>query len=238
MHDAVGAAPLRQYSHKRTRGQRIPALRSRQQDNSSPLACCRYQKIETVRRKARLNHHGTGVPVLRRQKPGVAALLLLMEDGKLAKVSRCRGLPFFRQKGRTCDENPPAYADPFHLQVGVSVKAFANPDRHIDTLVNEIDPPVGHDTLEPQQRMGGKKARHRSRDRALEAERAAQSNKTARFSLHSKRGLLRGFSLDDRSPRMLEDLLANLGQTKPSRSPIEQPHAEPLLQQSDATADS
>jgi hypothetical protein len=75
-------------------------------------------------------------------------------------------------------------ADPLHLQVGVSIKTFANPDRHVDTLVNEIDPPIGYDTLKPQQWMGGKEARHGSSNRALESERAAQSNKPARFSLH------------------------------------------------------
>jgi hypothetical protein len=108
MHDAIDAAPLRQYTHKRTRGKRVSTLRGRQQYNSSSLACCRDQKVEAARRKARLNHHGTGVPVLRRQKPGVAALLLLMEDGELAKVSWCRGLPLLGQEGRTCYKNPPA----------------------------------------------------------------------------------------------------------------------------------
>jgi hypothetical protein len=169
--------------------------------------------------------------------PDVATLLLHMEDGKLAKVGWRRGFPFLGQEGRTCDNNPPACAYPLHLQVGVSVETFANPDRHIDTLVNEIDPPIGYDTLKPQQWMGGKEARHGSRDRALQSERAAQSNKPARFSLHSKRGLLGSLSLDDRSARMLEDLLTDLGQPKSPRGPIEQPHAEPLLQQGDATTD-
>jgi len=123
------------------------------------------------------------------------------------------------------------------LQVGVGVKAFANPDRHVDSFMNEIDPPIGYDTLEPQQRMGGKEVRNGSSNCALESERAAQSNKPARLSLHPKRGLLGGLSLDDRRARMLEDLLADLGQTESSRGSIEQPHAEPLLQQSDAPTD-
>ena len=184
MHNAVDAAPLRQHTHKRTRGKRGSALRGRQQCNSSPLARSRYQNVKAARRKARLDRHRTGVPVVRRKMPDIATLLRLIEDGELAKVSWCRGLPFLRQEGRTCDKDPPAYADPLHLQVGVGVKAFANPDRHVDTLVNEIDPPIGYDTLKPQQWMGGKEARHGSSDRALESERAAQSNKPARFSLH------------------------------------------------------
>jgi hypothetical protein len=107
-----------------------------------------------------------------------------MEDGELAKVSWCRGLPLLGQEGRTCYRIRLLKADPLHLQVGVSIKTFANPDRHVDTLVNEIDPPSGYDTLKPQQWMGGKEARHGSSNRALESERAAQSNKPARFSLH------------------------------------------------------
>jgi hypothetical protein len=143
--------------------------------------------------------------------PDVASLLLLMEDGKLAKVSWCCGFPFLCQEGRTCDKKPPARADALYLQVGVGVKTFANPDRHVDTLVNEINPPIGYDTLKSQQRVGGKEARHGSGNRALESKWAAQSNKPARFSLHSKRGFLGSFSFDYRSARMLEDLLADLG---------------------------
>jgi hypothetical protein len=41
-------------------------------------------------------------------------------------------------------------ADPLHLQVGVGVETFPNPDRHIDTFVDQIDPPIGDDTLQPQ----------------------------------------------------------------------------------------
>jgi hypothetical protein len=36
---------------------------------------------------------------------------------------------------------------------------------------------------------------------------------------------------------MFENLLADLGQAESSRGSIEQPHSEPLLQQSDATTD-
>jgi len=205
--------------------------------HSSPLACGRYQNIEATRRKARLDRHGTGVLVVRRKMPDVATLLLLMEDGKLAKLRWCRRFAFLRQEGRTCDKDPPAYADPLHLQVSIGVKAFANPDRHVDSFMNEIDPPIGYDALEPQQRMGGKEARHGSNNRALESERAAQSNKPARLSLHSKRGLLSSFSLDDGGTRMLEDLLADLGQTESSRRSIKQPYAKPLLQQRYAPTD-
>ncbi len=56
--------------------------------------------------------------------------------------------------------------------------------------------------------------------------------------MHSKCGLLGGFSLDDRRARMFEDLLADLGQTKPSRRSIKQSYAEPLLQQRNAPTDS
>jgi hypothetical protein len=86
--------------------------------------------------------------------------------------------------------------------------------------------------------MGGKETRHRGRNRALKSERTAQSNEPARLCLHSQRGFLGGFGLDDRRMRMFEDLLADLGQTKPPRRSIEQSHAESLLQQSDAPADS
>ncbi len=104
--------------------------------------------------------------------------------------------------------------------------------------MNEIDPPIGYDTLKPQQWMGGKEARHGSSNRALKSERTAQSNKPARLCLHSQRGLLGSFSLDDRGMCMLKDLLAHMGQTKPPRRSIEQPHAEALLQQGNAPADS
>jgi len=97
------------------------------------------------------------------------------------------------------------------LQVGVGVEAFANPDRHVDTFMNEINPPIGYDTLKSQQRMGGKETRHGSGNRTLESKWTTQSNKPARLSLHSKRGFLGSFSLDYRGARMLEDLLADLG---------------------------
>jgi hypothetical protein len=61
------------------------------------------------------DRHGTGVPVVRRKMPDVATLLLLMEDGKLAKLRWCRRFTFLRQEGRTCDNDPPAYADPLRV---------------------------------------------------------------------------------------------------------------------------
>src|SRR5258705_10006178 len=43
---------------------------------------------QSVLRISMFDRHGTGVPVVRRKMPDVATLLLLMEDGKLAKL-RC-----------------------------------------------------------------------------------------------------------------------------------------------------
>src|SRR6476659_9032072 len=106
MQDAVDAAPLRQHSNERSGGERLSAVRGRQQGNSGPLACGRYQDIETTCREARLDRHGTGVPVVRRKMPDVTTLLLLVEDGNHAKVSWCPGFPSLRQEGRTCDKNP------------------------------------------------------------------------------------------------------------------------------------
>jgi hypothetical protein len=86
--------------------------------------------------------------------------------------------------------------------------------------------------------MGSQEARHRGRNRTLKPERTTQSNEPTWFSLHSKCDLLRSFSLDDRRPRMFEDLLADLCQTKSSRRSIKQSYAEPLLKQCNAPADS
>jgi hypothetical protein len=123
------------------------------------------------------------------------------------------------------------------LQVGVGVEALPNADRNIDPFVNEVDPAIGCDALNAQLREGGKEARQGTDKRLLKSERAAQSNQPAGLGLHSKRGLLGGLSLDHRRARMFEDLLADLGQAEASRGSIEQPHSEPLLQQSDAPAD-
>jgi hypothetical protein len=101
---------------------------------------------------------------------------------------------------------------------------------------DEIDPPIGYDALERQQRMGGKEPRHGRSNCALESERAALSNKSARLRL--QRRLLGSLGLDDGGTRMLEDLLAHLDQTESPRRPIEQPYAEPLFQQGHAPSDS
>ena len=66
--------------------------------------------------------------------------------------------------------------------------------------------------------MGGKEAGHRGHNRALKAERTAQSNESPRFRLHAQRNLLSSFGLDDCRMRMLEDLLTYLRQTKPPAS--------------------
>jgi hypothetical protein len=99
---------LRQHTRERARAERGSALRGRQQCNSSALARSRYQNVKAARRKARLDRHRTGVPVVRRKMPDVATLLRLIEDGELAKVSWCRRLPLLGQEGRTCYKNPPA----------------------------------------------------------------------------------------------------------------------------------
>jgi hypothetical protein len=83
--------------------------------------------------------------------------------------------------------------------------------------------------------MRGKETGQGTRNRALKSQRTTQSNKPARLALHAQRSLLGSLRLDDRRTRMLEHLLANLGQAEASRGSIEQPYAEPLLQQSDAT---
>jgi hypothetical protein len=103
--------------------------------------------------------------------------------------------------------------------------------------VDQVDAPIGDDTLETQERMGGEKLRDGGRDRILESERTAQSIKPARFSLHPQCGILGRFSLDDRRSRMFEDLLPDLGQGKSTCTSIKQSNAEPLLQQRDAPAD-
>ena len=74
--------------------------------------------------------------------------------------------------------------------------------------------------------MGSQETRQGTGNRALKSERTTQSNEPPRLGLHSKRCLLGSFSLDHRSPRMLENLLANLGQAESSRGSIEQPHSE------------
>jgi hypothetical protein len=237
MHDAVGAAPLRQHPHKSPRGKRVATLRGRQQNNSSSLACSRYQNVEAVRRKAGLDRHGAGFPALRRQKPGAATLLLLMEDGKRGQFRRRRRFTLVHQELRTCDQDTSANPDPFHLQVGVGVETLPDPNCHIDPFVDQVDSPIADDTLKPQERMGSQEARHAGRNRTLKSKRTTQSNQSTRFGLHSKRGLLRGFSLDNSRMRMFEDLLADLRQTEPSRRSVKQPYAEPLLEQRNATAD-
>jgi hypothetical protein len=159
MQDAVDTTPLRKHAHQRTGGKSLTAVRGGQQRYSSPLACRRYQNIEATRRKARLDRHGTGVAVFRCKMPGVATLLLLMEDRKFAKLRWCRRFTLLRQEDRTCDKDPPAYADPLHLQVSVGVKAFPNADRNIDPFVNQVDPAIGYDTLNAQLGVGGKETR-------------------------------------------------------------------------------
>jgi hypothetical protein len=96
--------------------------------------------------------------------------------------------------------------------------------------MNEIDPTIGYDTLEPQQRVGGQEARQRGCNRALKSERTTHSNKPARLRLHPKRDLLDGVGFDDCRMRMFEDLLANIGQTEPPCRSIQEPHSESLLE--------
>ena len=94
MQDAVDAAPLRQHSNERSGGERLSAVRGRQQSNSGPLACGRYQNIEATCREARLDRHGTRVPVLRGQMPGAATLLFLVKDREGGKFSWRRRFTF------------------------------------------------------------------------------------------------------------------------------------------------
>jgi hypothetical protein len=101
MQDAFDAAPFRQYAHKRTRGERLLTVHGRQQCNSSPLACGRYQNIETTCRKSRLDRNGAGVPVLCGQIPAAAALLFLVENRKFAKIRWRLRFTLLRQEHRT-----------------------------------------------------------------------------------------------------------------------------------------
>jgi hypothetical protein len=123
------------------------------------------------------------------------------------------------------------------LQVGIGVEALPNADRNIDSFLNQIDSAIGCDALNAQLRMGCEETRQGTCNCALKSEWTAQPNEPARLALHAKRNLLGCLGFDDRRTRMLEDLLANLGQTETSCCSIEQPHAKPLLQQGDATAD-
>src|SRR6516165_6694065 len=122
MQNAVDTAPFGQHLHERARCKRISTVRSRQQRNSSSLTRGGYQNLEAACRNAGLDRYCTGTAVVRRKMPDLATLLLLMKDGELAKVRWCRGFTFLRQQGRTCDEDPSAWTDSFHLKVGVGVE--------------------------------------------------------------------------------------------------------------------
>jgi hypothetical protein len=169
--------------------------------------------------------------------PNPAALFFLVEDGKVSKVRwRRRNTCRCQQLGAR-DKEASAYADPLHLQVSVGVEAFPNADRDIDSFMNQVDTAIGCDALDAQLGMSGKEIRQGTGNRALKSERTAQSNEPTRLGLHSKRGLLGSLGLDDRSPCMFEDLLADLGQTESSRRSIKQSNTKSLLQQRDASTD-
>jgi hypothetical protein len=236
MNDAVDAAPFGQYLHKRSGREHIPAVRHRQQRDSGSLARGRYQDLEAACRYAGLYGHGDCPPVFRCKVPGPATLLLLMKNGKFAKLRGCGGFIVPCHEGRTCNEDPPAHADPLHLKVGVGIESFTDADCYVDSLMNAIDPSIGYDALEAQHRMDGKECRQRSRDGVLEPEGTAQPNEPARLGLHSKRCFLRRVGFDDGPARMFEDLLTDLCQTEPPRRSIQQPHAQALFQQRDTPA--
>ncbi|HZC96320.1 MAG TPA: hypothetical protein VE267_09385 [Bradyrhizobium sp.] len=236
MQDAVGAAPSRQHPDKRTGSECVLAIPGRQQRNPGALACRRHQNVEATTGKARLYLYAADITIFSRQMPGAAALFFLVQHRKIGKV-RWRHRNTRRQQVRACDQDAPAYADPLYLQLSVGVETFPNADRNIDPLVNQVDPTIGCDALDPQLRVGGKEARQGTSNRALKSERAAQPNKPARLGLHSKRGLLGRLGLDNCSARMFEDLLADLGQTKASRRPIKKADSEALLQQRDTPTD-
>src|ERR1700722_596969 len=237
MQDALGAAPFRQHPDQRTGCERVLAIPGWQQRNPYALACCRYQDVKAAAGKARLDRHTADFTIFGRQVPNAAALLFLLQDREAGKVRWGHRNTRLRQQVRACDQDAPTYPDLLHLQVGVGIETLTNADRDIDPVVNEVDPAIGGDALKAQSRVGGKETRQGIGDGALKSERAAQSNKPPRFALPAKRGFLGGLSLDHRRARMFEDLLADLGQAEASRGSIEQPHSEPLLQQSDAPAD-
>ena len=234
MQDAVGAAPFGQHADERARCECVLAILGWQQCNSSALACGRHQNIEAAARKPRLDRYAAGFTAFGCQIPSAPALLVLMKDWELGEVRRRHWNTRRCQQARACDKDASAHADPFHLQVGVGVEALPNADRDIDAFMDQVDPAIGCDALDAELWMGGEETRQRAGNRALKSERAAQSNEPARLGLHTKRGLLGGFGLDDRGARMLEDLLSDLGQTETSRRSIEQPHAKPFLQQGNA----
>jgi len=220
MHDAIDAAPFGQYLHKRTCGERTPPVSGRQQRDSDTLACRCYQYFEAARRHAGLHCHGGGLTARGREMPGPATLLLMVEDGKVAEVRGRSGLAAIVQECRTCDEDPPAHADPLHLKVGIGVQSFANPYRHVDALMDEIDPSIGYDAFDAKHRMIGEKRGQRSGDAFLEPERAAQPDEPARLRLHPERGFVRCVGFYDNRLCMLEDLLTDLGQTQSPRGPV------------------
>jgi hypothetical protein len=106
------------------------------------------------------------------------------------------------------------------LKVGIGVQSFANPYRHVDALMDEIDPSIGYDAFDAKHRMIGEKRGQRSGDAFLEPERAAQPDEPARLRLHPERGFVRCVGFYDNRLCMLEDLLTDLGQTQSPRGPV------------------
>jgi hypothetical protein len=124
------------------------------------------------------------------------------------------------------------------LQIGVRVKSLANPDRDVDSLSDQVNTTIGDDKMELQQWMRGKEARHRGCKRRLEPERATQSNEPTRLCLYPEGSLLGRFGFEYGRACVLENLLTDLRQTKSSRRSIKQAHAQALLKQRDASAQS
>jgi len=102
--------------------------------------------------------------------------------------------------------------------------------------MDEIDPPIGDHAFDAQLRMAGEKRGQGRGDAFLEPERATQPDEPARLGLHPQRRFVGGVGFDHRCARMLEDLLADLGQAQSPRCPVQQPHAQALFQQRDPAA--
>src|SRR4029077_3548699 len=109
-----------------------------------------------------------------------------MKNGQLAKVVRCRGFPLLCQKLRTGDDNASPHSDSLHLHFGIGVESLANPDRDVDSLIDQVNTSIGDDKMELQQRMRGKEARHGGCESCLEPERTTQSNEPTRLCLYPK----------------------------------------------------
>jgi hypothetical protein len=230
-----GGLEGRQHDRQRPGRHRLGGLVGEHSGHPDAGGRCVDRGLRRGHRQARL-HRRRGARARRLEGPAAGAQALEADAGKPRQVGRRLRLAVAGDEVRTGADYPPHEAHPRRHQAAVGQRA--DPHRHVDVRVDQVDVAVGERESHVDLRVAGQALDHdRQHVQAAEGDRCGHDQLAAGRGVFPGRGPLGlGHLLQD-APAGRHIGLAGVGERQLAGGAHQQPRAEPRFQLGNLAAD-